>query len=140
MSNKILTRSNQLLLTNYIRRWKVSEFESVLETRLLSEYELAEILSKASKFPRVYNVQEMRINKSLYEGISYDFLINNLVTPISKLTIGAKVAIANPFDDKAIEEIQSFFPKRVKFVVAEVSDIKVALHRNYPIENRILKC
>ena len=124
-----LDRSFEEILTQFIEKWETRVFDAILETRVVDEKKLADLISEGFGIERLEHLENYIVKNSemplplrfLKEWTSY------VLTKDNELCF----AVANPVDDDFHEALRKTECKTLKIVIAEKSAILRALHENY---------
>ncbi len=129
INKNYLDRSFEGTLTQFIEKWEVRAFEAVLETRIIDQKKLADLISESFGIERFehlsdYSPQNKRLNLPL------PFLKEWNCYCLEK-DEELYLVVANPTDESFLEALKKFDLKKMKIGVAEKSVVKRALHENY---------
>ena len=102
-----------------------------LETLLFKEYKIPPfqvLMAKAQAFklPPV-NIKSFAINDATYSKLEQDFCRRNLVLPLGTVGDFIVIAISNPFDLKAVNQVEKLTGMRVSVLLGLESAIKNVL-------------
>ena len=133
--NGYLSQNIVSLLRGYCERWKVSGYQAILDTHLLSESALAAALSRCLRLDRLFHV---RVNSNLIlSGGSISYSLARewccIETEAIRQSTEREFAVADPTERKNIMELRRMFGSRIRVVVAPASEIVEAIRENYPI-------
>ena len=136
----MLTDSSVRTTLKFMERWSVASFYAVLECHLVTESELADVLSQELKMDRIYNLSPDMIDKSCLGILDYTSAKEMDVMPMRQMGDGTKsleVVVANPLDKKMIESLQGVVGLKIKPVVSELRRIREMIYQLYPLESQI---
>ncbi|MFK7873948.1 MAG: hypothetical protein AB8C84_12415 [Oligoflexales bacterium] len=120
------------LVEAYCRRWKVQQFEGLLETRVFEEETLLEILSKRYHIPIFTGRVECDISNSSADQVLYIDARKLYCFPLEEGSNEvSKLWIANPY----AEGIQDVCPE-VPRVLGTRYDIVQAICEYYPLDRQ----
>lgn len=104
--------------------------EVLLKRGVLSEEGLASALALQSGLP-FRSLSECRVGTDLYDLVPEAFARKHKVTPLALEVTTLTVAIANPFDVMAVDELRRLTGRTIKLVVATEREIMEAINRAY---------
>jgi hypothetical protein len=131
----LLTTSTQRVIKGFMDRWKIDAFRACIETNVIEEAKMADILSDFLKLQRVHRLPSKLISNETFKIIPYNFALEEIVYPFELDSTGsrAKVAIADPTDPEKLKAICDITGKTVEFLVGERTEIIAAIQRHYPL-------
>ena len=135
-----VTPGTAAMLRAYEKRWGISIFQALLETNLLEPSILADTMARELGIDRIYQVAHLQIAPEVLRQIPYDSAktLECIALGPSVLRPGyAEVAIANPFDRKATEQIKGYFEGEIILAVAERNDILRAIDELYSLQDQL---
>jgi len=94
---------------------------------------IAKTLADQLKIP-VIRLNKIAIPKEIVSLISSELAENHLVLPIKEIEGGLLIAMANPLDLYALDDLRFFTQKQIKIAIAPEGDILKAIERYYPKE------
>jgi type IV pilus assembly protein PilB len=105
---------------------------------MISEEKLMQITAQKLDIPQV-NLEDMVIDKDVVSIIPADMAKKHLLIPLFKIGNVLTVAIYDPLDFIALDEISFHTKLIIKRVVASKSDIETAIERHYSIGDALNK-
>ena len=137
---KLLTESSLKIVSGFMEKWSVNSFYAVIECNLITESEMADLISREMKLDRIYRLtNEMIELKRLsmipfLKAVKYDAIPLRLV---GDDTFNLEIVIANPADGQALAELEDITKCRIIPVVTELKSIRNLVQEVYPIEDQI---
>ena len=133
--NKDLIESVDL----YMDRWKVSSYVALLETKMISESQLADCLAELLKIERVFSIDLDDIGEDSFKYISFRQAHTWAAFPIGLSPGGGSytVILADPTNLGIIEGVNKVIPQPVTYLVGESKLVKEAINKYFPIELQI---
>ena len=130
LKNKTITEE-QLLEAMQIQKKEGKRLGHVLlKLGYITEDKLTSALSRQHGTP-VISLSEVNLDTSLLKLIPYEFVVKNQLIPISKNGDSLKIAISDPSNRFAINDIKFLTGMNVFVCVAHESEIIEAIDRNY---------
>lgn len=127
-------------LENYMREWNEDGYHSVLDCNLITETEIADILSKELRIDRVYHLSAQMIEGPALQALPFSKAVEFCSIPIRFLGQNSEkieIAIADPTNGQVVSDIELLTGKKAVLVVTELKSIKNVIHEVYPIEQQI---
>jgi len=130
--------STQKMAVGFMEHWGVDAFRAVIETHLVEESKIADILCDELKMPRLSRVRTLHVEKDVFEFIAYDVALEHTIFPFELKTDGTlKVAFADPSSRLKLEKIQELASRPIEPYIAERSEIISAIQRHYPLSKQL---
>lgn len=124
----------------FAEKWSVSQFDAILETNLVSESRLADLISSALNLTRVSGVSTAPLTQSATELISYSRARDLRALPL-RVTVGAsrtvELIVADPTQYEVFQNLAKELNCKFEFAVASRDEILRALEICWPIERQI---
>jgi hypothetical protein len=134
----LFSASTQKIVGGFMERWGVDVFRAVIETHLIEEPKIADILSEEFNIPRLKRVRNLYVEKSIFEFICYEAALEHTVFPFELKTDGTlKVAVADPSPPQKLSQISSLAEKPIEPYVTERSEIISSIQRHYPLSKQL---
>lgn len=134
----ILSSSTQQVAVGFMERWGLDAFRAVIETHLVEESRMADILSEDLKLPRLHRVRMLVVEKDVFEFIPYEMALDYSVFPFEVKSDGTlKVAFADPTNEERVAKISSLAGGRMEAFVGERSEIISAIQKHYPLSKQL---
>ncbi|MDI6800938.1 MAG: type IV-A pilus assembly ATPase PilB [Thermodesulfovibrionales bacterium] len=111
---------------------------ALLKLRYINEDSLITFLSRQYNTPAI-NIADHKIDTSLLRLIPYELAKKHQLIPISKEGASLRVAITDPSNSFAIDDVRFLTGMKVSVYVASESSIKEAIETNYPKREREVK-
>jgi type IV pilus assembly protein PilB len=118
------------------RRTGKSLWDILIEDKKVSEDTLAETFAKWLKIPRV-RLASVTVEPDALKALSEDLARKHVVLPLSIEGKSLVLAMANPTDYDAIQDVQFASGMMVKPVVASLVEIQDAIDENYAPEEKV---
>jgi hypothetical protein len=137
---KVLTESSIASVENYMKKWDEGAFYSVLDCNLITQSEIADILSRELKIDRIYHLTAKMVEpKALVKipfskSVKYDAIPIRLINDDEAML---EVVVANPTDEKMLYEIEKITGMKVSPVVTELRSIRSLVHEIYPLKEQV---
>lgn len=130
----LLSGSLQKVMSGFMSKWGVNAFRAVVETHVVEESKLADILAEELKLPRLTRVRILNVKKEIFEFIPYELALENVVFPFDLSEHGnLHVVFADPSCISRIEEMEKISGRKIEPFVGEHSEIIAAIQRHYPL-------
>ena len=129
-----LTESNLLLVNQFKENWKITTYDALVETHLMTERRLADLLAEHFRVTRVYALSKSMIKGNPFRWAKFADARELSVIPLSFDEDESLVhlMLADPTDQKVREYIESI-NRKVAFSISEKSLIQRAILKYYPI-------
>lgn len=130
LKNKLITEE-QLLEVMQIQKKEGKRLGHVLlKLGYITEEKLISALSTHHRAP-VISIAKIKLDPSLMKLIPYEFVVKNQVIPISKNGESLKIAISDPSNRFAINDVKFLTGMNVSVCIAPESEIIEAIETNY---------
>jgi hypothetical protein len=118
-----------------MERWKVDAFRASIETNIVEESKMADILSDFLKIQRVHRLPAKVVPNEAFKRIPYNFALEETIYPFDINSDGTrvKVAIADPTDPEKLNAIGELTGITVDYFIGERTEIIAAIQRHYPL-------
>ncbi len=134
----ILSSSTQQVALGFMERWGLDSFRAVIETHLVEESKMADILSEDLNLPRLHRVRMLVVEKEVFEFIPYETALDYTVFPFELKSDGTvKVAFADPTSEEKVAKINDLAGGRMEVFVGERSEIISAIQKHYPLSKQL---
>lgn len=134
----ILSPSMERVVGNFSLKWGVSKFRALLETHLIDEGPLADLLADKLGYPRLTRVKILKVTKEVLALVPFDRALTLMVFPFELSELGRlHVVLADPTLPNLISELEVLTGKTIEPFVGEYSDIIAAIQRHYPLTLQI---
>ena len=136
----ILSGTSMRTVLGFMTKWGIDAYHAVIETHVIDESRLADILSEEFKLTRITRLRSLKIDKNALTYLEYDRAMAWEALPFR---FGADeslhVLIADPTNQVMVEHLKKTSNKAVVLFVAERSEIEVATQKNYPLTMQLPK-
>ncbi len=130
----LLSPSIQKVMLGFMAQWGVDAFRAVVETHIVEESKIADILSQELKFPRLTGVRILNVPKETLAFIPYNLALELVTFPFDINHEGRlHVVFADPSDPERIKRLENWTKKSIEPFVGERSEIIAAIQRHYPL-------
>jgi type IV pilus assembly protein PilB len=135
----VLSGSSLRVLQNFMNQWKIDQFRACLETNIIQESKMADILSDFLKLERVQGLVAKVVRDEALKLVPYNYALEQLVYPfdIDLERNKLKVAVADPTSILLRKDLSELTGKSVELVVGERSEIVAAIQRHYPLNMQL---
>jgi len=129
IDDKILAQALQIQI---VQKKKLGRI--LIDMGVADEVTIAKALASQLKIPLI-RLNKMDIPKEIISLIPPELAENHLVLPIKETEGGLLIAMANPLDLYALDDLRFFTQKRINIAIAPEGDILKAIERYYPNED-----
>lgn len=130
----ILSGTSVRTVASFMAKWSVDAYHAVLETHVVEEARLADILSEEFRLSRISRIRSVPIDKAALKYLDYNRAMAWEMLPFR---FGAEdelhVLMADPSNTNCIEHLKTSWGKAIKIFVGERTEIEIATQRNYPL-------
>ena len=134
----LMSSSTQKVVTSFMSKWNVDVFRAVIETHLVDESRIADILSEELKLPRLGRLRMLSVSEEVLRIIPYELALEVAVFPFEISESGrVHIVIADPSDAETVGRIASSAKRTVEIFVGERSEIISAVQMHYPLSMQI---
>jgi len=133
-----MSGSIRTTVQKYAERWSCSYFQALLETGVVSETDIADILALIAHVPRLHGISSQDISSVVIGALPFDSAREIQAIPVAQVEGSSKieVAVANPLDAAAMERLRREAKSEIVLAVGERSDIVSAIDGCYPLKDR----
>lgn len=135
----LLTKSDKKLVSRFMERWDLDAYHALLSTHILSEEELANHLSHCLSLERLEQITKDQFDAGVIDLVDYLFALRWSCFPLRISPENERrfeVALADPTNTAAIEQLAKQTNKEIKISVATKSEILNAVCNFYPFEKQ----
>jgi hypothetical protein len=130
----LLSPSIQKVMIGFMSQWGVDAFRAVVETHIVEESKIADILAQELKFPRLTRVRILNVPKETLAYIPYNLALELVALPFEISDTGRlHVVFADPSDPERIKKLENWTKKSIEPFVGERSEIIATIQRHYPL-------
>jgi hypothetical protein len=132
--------SNSLIksIVGFMAKWDVDAYRAVVETHIIEESRLADILSDEFKLTRVARLRSRPVDLKALEFLSYASAVATDILPYAIDQDGRlQVAIADPSRSECIKKLEERYGRPLVLHVAERSEIQSSIQRYYPLSMQL---
>lgn len=129
-----LSGTSMRTVLGFMTKWGIDAYHAVIETHVVDESRLADILSEEFRLDRIIHLRSLTIDKDALKYLEYQRAMTWEALPFRfGSDESLHVLIADPTNQEMIEYLKKTSNKSVVLFVAERSEIEVATQRNYPL-------
>lgn len=139
LNNNVISNDMIRLVEAYCKKWGVTGYHGILETHLLQQDELADVLARILKLDRIFHIKE---HDTLPQAICYlehkraqmwECFPNKLLDDGKRL----EIIIADPTQPQRISYLKKYIPIPFDLAVGTQKVIRMAIDRYYPLEEQL---
>lgn len=136
----ILSGTSVRTVLGFMTKWGIDAYHAVIETHVVDESRLADILSEEFRLVRITRLRSVSIDKDALKYLEYHLAMAWEALPFRFGGDGSlHVLIADPTNHDLVDHLKKNSRKTVVLFVAERSEIEVATQRNYPLSMQLPK-
>ncbi|GAB4418726.1 MAG: hypothetical protein OHK0056_28440 [Bacteriovoracaceae bacterium] len=105
--------------------------EILLSKSYITPYDIVKVLCHQFEIPFVPDIKVDEIDPNITNPIPINYAKHNELLPILETDISLTVAISDPFNFDAINDLQELYKKEIKLVVAPAVKIQESINRVY---------
>ncbi|MBI3252083.1 MAG: Flp pilus assembly complex ATPase component TadA [Candidatus Omnitrophica bacterium] len=124
-------------LLAYAKEGKGKLRDVLVEMNLVTEKELVSLLGEELKIP-FFNLAKYKINPEIAKMIPEKLARKHQIVPVSKIGKTLTLAMADPLDVLAIDDITLLTHEKIECVISSEKDIQEALDRLYAAESETM--
>ena len=133
-----ISAAGQKVVLGFMEQWGVDAFKAIIETHLVEESKIAEILSEEFKLPRLMRVRILNVEAQVFDFVPYELALEHLAFPFELKNDGTlRVVFADPSNPDRIKSVEAVSGKKIAAYVGERSEIISAIQRHYPISKQL---
>ena len=131
----VLSPTIEKIIVGFSNKWGISAFKALMETHIVDDSQLADILSDKLGFPRLTRVKIMNVAKEILSLIPFDLALELAVFPF-ELTESQclHVVFADPSSPNIIRNLEKLTGKKIEPFVGPHGEIIAAIQRQYPLD------
>jgi Type II secretion system (T2SS), protein E, N-terminal domain len=131
----LLSPSMQTVVAGFMAKWGMDAFRAVIETHIVEESQIADILADKFGFPRLTRVKILNVPVETLSLVPYNLALDLAVFPFEmNESQRLHVVFANPSNPEYILRLEVLTGKKIEPFVGELSEIIAAIQRHYPLE------
>ena len=133
-----LTETNLSLVLKFKETWSVSTYDAIVETHLLTERELTDILADYFRVTRAYAINNEDIKDDAFEKLTFSDAREWCVFPLGTDEVKGepKLILGDPTEEGLSEFLMEKFDS-FHFGICEKSTINNAIMKHYPITSQL---
>ena len=138
IEKEAISETNLSLVNQFKDKWAVSIYDAVIETHLLSERDLADLLAEYFRVTRSYAISKVMIQEDAFDKISFLDARERSIFPLGTdlLKNEFKVVIGDPTDKLNMEFLSETLGS-FNFFVSEKKLIQDAILKYFPITSQL---
>ena len=130
----LLSPAIQKVMTGFMAQWGVDAYRAVVETHIVEESKIADVLSQELKIPRLTRVRILNVTNETLQHVSYNLALDLVAFPFDLNDQGKlHVVFADPSDPERIRKLENSTKKSIEPFIGERSEIIAAIQRHYPL-------
>lgn len=135
--SNLITETNAQLIHQFKSNWNLSTYDAVVETHLLTERQLSDVLADGLLLTRCYAISENDICPDAYDQIDFRTARAESIFPLGTNEVTRKLAIvvADPTQSGIVGQLLN--RGDVELSIFEKSRIQEAILQFYPIEYQL---
>lgn len=134
----LLSGTSMRTVAGFMAKWSIDAYHAVLETHVVDEVRLADILSEEFKLPRLSRIRSISIDKDALKYLDYDRAMAWEMLPFR---FGSEddlhVLMADPTNVDRVEHLKASWGKTIKIFIGERTEIEIATQRRYPLSMQL---
>ncbi len=136
---ELLSQTDVLLAKKYCENWQCSHFEGLLETHIITDSALADILAQIMQLERLYKIVDGDNGTLAREKIHFSEALSLQILPINFEENSKKmnVVVCDPTASKKFELLKEKINCEFVFSVATSQDILAASYSLYSISDEL---
>jgi hypothetical protein len=133
-----ISASTHKVITSFMSAWGVDAFRAVIETHLIEEGRLADILSEELKLPRLSRLRMLVVSEDVLLTIPYDVALELAVLPFEISESGRlQIVMADPSIEQNLRTVEGVTQRAIDVFVGEHTEIISAIQMHYPLSMQI---
>lgn len=133
-----LTATNLKLVKKFKDLWNISTYDAIVETKLLTERQLTDILADYFRLKRLYSISSSDIKANAFDVISFEQanMLHIFPRVCHEEGGGINLVLGDPTQKETIDFINNSHQK-FNLCVYEKSLVKSAILKYYPISHQL---
>ncbi len=138
-SGGALSPYQRSLVESFAATWDIDSFAAVVETRVMDETRLAHTLARCLGIDYVAHLTGMTVPREVFSVIPFAVARSRGVLPLGWMEDSRRFwcVVANPLCESCLAAIRQHAGGDVCLSVAELSEIRHAIDRLYPVECQV---
>ena len=132
-NQKVLTPTNIRMLQIFVDTWHCSPLQAIIDTHLMTEPEIANVLATLFQMDRLYSLKNHRVDHKSVELLSYKASKENVSVLLIDDSGRYDLVVADPSDQEYIATIRSRATVEFTLAVCERREIVRAIDEKYPL-------
>ena len=138
-NEELVTDINCRMLKAFMKRWDMSALHAILQTKLISESDLADAMARTLGLNRLFHCETLPVEPEALALVSFAKARRWECMPVS-LTEGRdrlELVVADPTRQERYRELSNELETELVLAVAERSDIVGAIDELYPLAEQL---
>ncbi len=132
-----ITSTNVRMLGIYAEKWKVTTYESLLETHIMAEHSLADAIAEVFKLDRLYSFDASDVDSEALAMIAWpEAQVYKCFIPYRYDDGIFQVCMLDPLDEKVLQFLGQRLP-RFRPVIMDRRMMYRSIEEAYPLERQI---
>jgi len=136
IKNSLITREDLDKALEYQKRKGERLYDVLLELKLIKEKDILSVLVESSDFP-LLDLKRFKIGRDVLKLVSPDIARRYRIVPVSRISDTITIAMADPLDIFALDDIKSLTGFKINPVLCSPEDIQKKIEECYPAEMKI---
>jgi hypothetical protein len=134
---KVLTPTNVRMLQGFVDTWHCSPLQSIIDTHLMTEPEIANVLATMFQMDRLYSIKNHRVDQKSIELLSYKESKDHVSVLLIDDSGRYDLVLADPSDQEHIANLRRKATVDFTLAVCERREIMRAIDEKYPIVSQL---
>jgi hypothetical protein len=134
---KVLTPINVRMLEIFVDTWHCSPLQAIIDTHLMTEPELANVLATMFQMDRLYSLKNHRVDQKSIELLSFKESKENVAVLLVDESGRYDLVVADPSDQEYITGLRSKVTVSFTLAVCERREIVRAIDEKYPLVSQL---
>jgi hypothetical protein len=132
-----LTPTNVRMLEIFVDTWHCSPLQAIIDTHLMTEPELANVLATMFQMDRLYSLKNHRIDQKSTELLNFKESKENVAVLLVDESGRYDLVVADPSDQEYITGLRSKATVSFTLAVCERREIVRAIDEKYPLVSQL---
>ncbi len=132
-----MTPINVRMLEIFVDTWHCSPLQAIIDTHLMTEPELANVLATMFQMDRLYSLKNHRVDQKSIELLSFKESKENVAVLLVDESGRYDLVVADPSDQEYITGLRSKVTVSFTLAVCERREIVRAIDEKYPLVSQL---
>ncbi len=132
-----MTPTNVRMLEIFVDTWHCSPLQAIIDTHLMTEPELANVLATMFQMDRLYSLKNHRIDQKSTELLNFKESKENVAVLLVDESGRYDLVVADPSDQEYITGLRSKATVSFTLAVCERREIVRAIDEKYPLVSQL---